>query len=332
MTGFLIGVIMYVFGIAMMQAAEGTVAGDLYFSNLSLAMYSLLIHATFMDGPSVVLDDLNTGSCLIFLTVIVLSALLLLNMLIGVLCEVVTNVSETERGIIEDADVREKVEEMLRLIDSDGSSTISKKELAEMVQNQKAIKILRSAGVDIAGLLDVADLVFQSDNSGRSFEKELDIDEFLAVIKSLRGSNTATVKDIMQLRRFMNKKTTLSVNHLERVEERLRHQDAKLRDLVHSVKGEESTQSSPGAWSISHSKSLPAVGYSSPNGQRGMFIEEDTEEEKPLAGDAQIYLSALDLAEKRCAVARQELEAAEKQREAAQKDLCQHVRKAISGR
>merc|ERR1719156_79480 len=92
----------YVFAIAFTQLAVGTESiGESYFSNVSHSMFSLLIHATFLDDLSAYADDLRNEAWYLLalsLVFICLAALTVMNMLIGVLCEVVSAVAERERG------------------------------------------------------------------------------------------------------------------------------------------------------------------------------------------------------------------------------------------
>merc|ERR1712037_403981 len=57
-------------------------------------------------------------------------------------------------------------------------------------------KALQGVGVDVIALFDYTEFVFQS-------SRELSFPEFMDVILQLRGSNTATVKDIVDLRKLV---------------------------------------------------------------------------------------------------------------------------------
>lgn len=225
--------IIYVFGIAMKQVAGGTQAGERYFGSVFLSMYSLAMHATLLDSPSKVLNDLGQESfpsAALFFFVILLSSLLLLNMLIGVLCEVVSNVSSVEKETLAVSFIREKVMAVFEEsgLDKDGDGVISKNELLRVLGNVDATQHLREAGVDVMGLVEFADIVFQSDTLGREFEKELTIADFMKLILQLRGTNTATVKDIVDLRKYMHTGRTETNHLLLNIVERMRHLEQSL--------------------------------------------------------------------------------------------------------
>eukprot|EP00931_Biecheleriopsis_adriatica_P120294 TRINITY_DN95408_c0_g1_i1.p1 TRINITY_DN95408_c0_g1~~TRINITY_DN95408_c0_g1_i1.p1 ORF type:complete len:657 (+),score=118.65 TRINITY_DN95408_c0_g1_i1:91-2061(+) len=227
--------IVYVFGIAMKQATKGTEAGELYFSSVGHSMASLLLHATLLDGPSLILAQLNTFASVIFCLVVGISSLLLLNMLIGVLCEVVNDVSETETAMMDEASMRETLQHIMEKIDADGNQSISRHELEEMLKNEEATNLLKQASVDLMGLLDMSDMIFQSDSAGEAYEKELSIDEFMKVIMPLRTTNKASVKDVLALRKFVNDSNTKTMGSIDRVEDRLRYLETRLRNLSHAL-------------------------------------------------------------------------------------------------
>ncbi|CAJ1331876.1 unnamed protein product [Effrenium voratum] len=220
-TGLLVVAVLYVFGIAMRQAAEGTEGGELYFSTVWRSMFSLLVYATLLDSPGSVMNTLNEFGLAIFLLVIALSALLLLNMLIGVMCEVVSGVSQTEREAIAEAFVRDKVQQVMVERHGKSSIRISRVELLEILNDRRATRLLAEAGVDVMGLVDVADFLFQSDLAGQEFEKVLSFEEFLRVVMSLRSSNSVTLKDIMDLRRTLHNNQTEIRNNITNLEERM---------------------------------------------------------------------------------------------------------------
>jgi len=203
-TGVLVIGVLYVFGIAMRQATVGTEGGAQYFGTVWKSMFSLLVYATLLDSPAEVMSSLNEMGVALFLLVIALSALLLLNMLIGVMCEVVSGVSQSEREVIAEAFVREKVQLIVRRRHGKSEVPVSRKELIDMLHDREATSLLNEAGVDVIGLVDVADFVFNSDD-GETGDQELSFEDFLRVVMALRGSNAVTLKDIMDLRRTLHK-------------------------------------------------------------------------------------------------------------------------------
>jgi len=236
----LLSVIIYMFGIALRQETAGTEAGARHFSTVFQSMYTLLVTATLLDGPGVVLADLGSGNIvggLLFFAVILISALLLLNLLVGVLVEVVSSVSVAEKEHLVVSFVNEKVRHVLEEtgLDQNGDGLISKDELLHILDNSETARHLQDAGVDVVGLVDFADVIFQSDESGREYNKQLGFNEFMKLVLQHRGSNTATVRDIVDLRKFMHTRSTQISNQMARVEDRLKHMTSKQKSASAAV-------------------------------------------------------------------------------------------------
>mmetsp|Transcript_86716 Transcript_86716/g.269576 ORF Transcript_86716/g.269576 Transcript_86716/m.269576 type:complete len:373 (+) Transcript_86716:1134-2252(+) len=222
----LVGVL-YIFGIAFTQLSEGTHFGDEYFQSVLDSMYILLIAGTLLDNVGAVVNNIGQESTLcavMFMVVIVLAALTMMNMLVGVLCEVVTNVAAAEKEALAVAFVKSRVRHILQNtgLDRDEDGLISKDELGALVENTEATTVLKEVGVDVVALVDFADFIFQSDRQGQRFEKKLDFNEFMDLVLKLRGTNSATVRDIVEMRTFINAQNTAMNNQLARIEERQR--------------------------------------------------------------------------------------------------------------
>merc|ERR1711972_886480 len=92
--------ILYVFGIVLRQLSDGTKMGSKYFHSVPGAMYTLLFNGTFLDSVRSTMDDIARESfacAIVFIVLISFSALTIMNMLIGVLCDVVRAVAATEK-------------------------------------------------------------------------------------------------------------------------------------------------------------------------------------------------------------------------------------------
>merc|ERR1712232_550778 len=136
---------------------------------------------------------------------LLLAAVTVLNMLVGILCDVVTQVScyEKEEALL--LFVREELQGLLESIGialdeaegGDGTvSCISRSTFEDLLTKPTAIKVIHQVGVDVVGLVDQTDFIFEGD-------QELSFAEFFDLILKLRGSNTATVKDMVDLRKLL---------------------------------------------------------------------------------------------------------------------------------
>eukprot|EP00929_Paragymnodinium_shiwhaense_P052961 TRINITY_DN2651_c0_g4_i1.p1 TRINITY_DN2651_c0_g4~~TRINITY_DN2651_c0_g4_i1.p1 ORF type:complete len:636 (+),score=147.39 TRINITY_DN2651_c0_g4_i1:141-2048(+) len=212
--------LLFIFGIAFVQMAKDYDVGVTYFSSVPSSMYFLLVHGTLLLSTDYKALELRAEGGLmltsIFFVFILLGAVLIMNVLIGVLCEVVSAVALVEKEEMLVNYVRAKLEKVMAIIDEDGGGTISREEFGLILENIDAMEALIDVGVDVVGLVDFADFIFGDDgmeDSNRP-QVELTLSEFLEVILQLRGSNNASVKDMVDLRKFVH-------NHIM-------HQSAKI--------------------------------------------------------------------------------------------------------
>ena len=73
---------------------------------------------------------------------------------------------------------------------------ISRSEMAALLDIPGAAQALEEVGVDPGGLVDLADFIFED-------IEELEFDEFMAVVLRLRGTKTATIRDLLDLRSYV---------------------------------------------------------------------------------------------------------------------------------
>merc|ERR1712151_897851 len=65
-----------------------------------------------------------------------------------------------------------------------------------MIDNPDMVSVLDRVGVDVNGLAELNDFVFRG-------KEALPFHDFMAVLLQLRGSQQATVKDIVEMRKFL---------------------------------------------------------------------------------------------------------------------------------
>merc|ERR1711865_713055 len=114
-------------------------------------MYTLLVYGVLLDSVGVLTRALSSEKVLslMFLAFILIAALTVMNMLVGVLCEVVSAVAATEQEEMLVNYVNAKLSEVMALLDSDGGGSISKVEFLQILENDDAIKCLSDVGVDV---------------------------------------------------------------------------------------------------------------------------------------------------------------------------------------
>jgi len=210
--------LLYMFGImfkTFAEKADDQTVKDT-FRTVPKSMLNLLLTGTLMDGPTVTYAILDDGQmphlCFLFLLFVFLSSFTVLNMLIGILCEVISRVdSEAKEGEAVDF-LKNHLLEFLECYDKDGNGHINAKEFGYMTTNADFTDVLERFGVDCQDLISMKDILYEDKDisaTEKDEDKELRIglsyDDFLEVVMRLRGGNSSTVSDIVELREYMQR-------------------------------------------------------------------------------------------------------------------------------
>merc|ERR1719454_1782787 len=81
-------------------------------------------------------------------------------------------------------------------LDADGDMHISAKEFTSLLLMPAAASAISDVGVDPVGLIDFADFIFHE-------QEYLTFGDFIDIILQFRGSNSCTVKDMVEVRRYL---------------------------------------------------------------------------------------------------------------------------------
>merc|ERR1712110_1389065 len=122
-----------------------------------------------------------------------LSSLTVLNMLVGVLCDVVSEVAGKERVERATTMASERMKGIAEELDEDFNGKISYNEFSRIMEKPEALQTLEDVGVNPVAIVDFAELFFVE--NGCSIE--LPFDQFMEMVMDLRETNTAKVKDVM---------------------------------------------------------------------------------------------------------------------------------------
>merc|ERR1711865_444554 len=117
-------------------------------------------------------------------------------MLIGVGCEGVSAAAEMERAEDKTEELRNHILEVVKFVDVDGDKKVSAEEFVRICESQDAIEGLHELDVDVVALVDYADVIFQD-------KGELSMKDFTTLLVQFRGTNTGTVKDLVNVRKYL---------------------------------------------------------------------------------------------------------------------------------
>lgn len=202
-------ILIYVFGIAFTSVLKDSDVGASSFPNVLYSMHSLVMHGAFCDDITGIMTELIQESYIAFTLMYVLmllAAVTIMNMLIGILCEVITAVADAEREAISFGYVKETLQRCLSAgVDQNNDGIIDQGEFLAMLENPAAIDALREIDIDVVSIYDYIPVIFGDSEDGKE-TKSLPFNEFLEVLLQLRGGNSSTVKDLVDLRKWLTSK------------------------------------------------------------------------------------------------------------------------------
>lgn len=203
----LLVIVIYVFAVTFVQIMAGSDdAGAAYFATVPDAMGSLLLHGVFLENIPELMKRVGRESFFygaILLLFILIATLTILNMLVGVLVEVVGVVASVEKEKMLITFVKGKLVKIMEKVvgvvqEGDDDLRISQEQFMLLLQSPEGARCLHDVGVDPVGLVDFIGFLFQETD-------QFSFQELINLVLSLRGSNTATVKDIVDLRKCIMK-------------------------------------------------------------------------------------------------------------------------------
>eukprot|EP00448_Togula_jolla_P023674 CAMPEP_0170584164 /NCGR_PEP_ID=MMETSP0224-20130122/8542_1 /TAXON_ID=285029 /ORGANISM="Togula jolla, Strain CCCM 725" /LENGTH=247 /DNA_ID=CAMNT_0010907579 /DNA_START=490 /DNA_END=1233 /DNA_ORIENTATION=+ len=203
----------YVFAIVLYEILGNEPSADPWFRTLPLSMWTLLVDGTLLDNMGIVVDELLRieafHAVTIFMMFTLLSAMLILNMLIGVLCEVVSGVAALEKEEAAIDLMKRSVLGILKRLDADGTGEITEAMMEQLTDDPLAIEVLYDLQVDVDYLMEIKDMMI-SDPA-----RTLTITEVMDLILSIRGDRSPLMKDMVGSSRFLTWKINAVTDQME---------------------------------------------------------------------------------------------------------------------
>jgi len=239
-TALLLVLVLYVFSIIFTSVFhQGLVADDIatdecdagvpvacaqvLFGSLGKSMRHLFIMGTILDDVTVCTNTIRGTSesvimVIVFVVFVVVSAFTLLNMLIGILCEVVTATSEGERLKSSEARIHDAIESIFNAMDEDQSGSISREEFLKMEDDEEVIAALAQLKVKTKHFRMYADLMFEEVGEDDDEEPTIPLAATIEMIMSLRPGTTVTALEFALLCQSINRNHYHVKNAIIRVE------------------------------------------------------------------------------------------------------------------
>ena len=142
--------------------------------------------------------------------VMFINAITLMNILIGIVVEVISNVAMAEREMVNVRWVQDVIYQFL----GDDVESLKQDELMEILGTGKTLGSLKLLGVDAAILREMVLGYFKEVEDVS--DTEMPLQNFVELVMQLRGANTASVKDVVDLRKWLQEAQELHLHALSR--------------------------------------------------------------------------------------------------------------------
>eukprot|EP00927_Polykrikos_kofoidii_P083162 TRINITY_DN8456_c0_g1_i1.p1 TRINITY_DN8456_c0_g1~~TRINITY_DN8456_c0_g1_i1.p1 ORF type:complete len:595 (+),score=85.65 TRINITY_DN8456_c0_g1_i1:134-1918(+) len=207
----LLFLIIYIFAILFTQLMRDSKEAKGCFEDVLMSMNCLMLNSVFPDQKDLLETMLSHSMILYALNLLFmsLSCLTVMNLLIGVLCEVVSEVARAEKEGILAAHLQNKIRELLPIIDKDGNNEISSQEFTAFLTNQQVCRVLHEAGIDVCALAEHAAFIFRD-------EETVSFTSFVQMALQFRDQNAASVKELRSLRKALSEDMYLIEKNLSR--------------------------------------------------------------------------------------------------------------------
>jgi hypothetical protein len=192
------------------------------FGSMGKSMLSLLVMGTILDDVTACTDAIresgNRTMLFAFLLYILINSFTMMNMLVGILVEVVGNTAEGEKERVTEDRVRTTITDMFAKLDRDDSGMVTKEEFQNMKQDKNVKNALKELHIKGKQFEQYAYLLFDEDEN-----TEIDFETLLGMIFRLRPGAPVGALDFADFKqKLLDRQTQLGsqVSRIGRLVER----------------------------------------------------------------------------------------------------------------
>mmetsp|Transcript_42538 Transcript_42538/g.99175 ORF Transcript_42538/g.99175 Transcript_42538/m.99175 type:complete len:332 (-) Transcript_42538:98-1093(-) len=212
--------IIYVFAILLRQLTASYDVGTRYFSSVTHSMMTLFLTG-IVPNQATLIEEVGVASWVFWLIIVgfvLLASVTIMYMLVGVLVEVMTVISATEKEGMTVSYVASTLRVLMHQLNYSTEVPLSQREFQMLLVEEDVDRLLSGLGVDVVALVDTADVIYEDMNK---MGKSMTFENLVDTILNLRGKNTATVKDVKEQARVIKSMVqhTLTANGNKVMEE-----------------------------------------------------------------------------------------------------------------
>lgn len=141
-----------------------------FFGSMGKSMMALLVMGTILDDVTActmaIRNTEKMGMLVLFILYIIINSFMMMNMLVGILVEVVGSTAQGEKQRFAEDEVNNSMMDIFETMDKDGSGLISRQEFVEMRHSDSVMKSLQQLGIKEKQFEMYTELLFQPGEDG----------------------------------------------------------------------------------------------------------------------------------------------------------------------
>lgn len=192
------------------------------FGSMGKSMRHLFIMGTILDDITACTNSIRASpkpmmGLGFFFVFVLVSSFTMLNMLIGILCEVVGQTSEDEEQKATEANIREAIGSLFKTMDEDGNGTISRHEFMAMKEDKAVLDSLSALDVQARHFDMYADLMFAPPEPGVR-QEPLTLEKMINMIMRLRPGSKVSALDFASFQQAVFKNHSFIKQQIMRID------------------------------------------------------------------------------------------------------------------
>lgn len=237
-----------------------------FFGSMGKSMLSLLVMGTILDDvtacTTVIRDTENIWMLSAFIIYILINSFTMMNMLVGILVEVVGNTADEEKKRLLEEKVRDSIKSIFIEMDKDKSGMVSRKEFQEMRRHKTVARALNDLQIKEKQFDMYCELLFEKTETGE--ETSIGFEKLLNMILRLRPGTAVSSLDFAAFAQTVSGATAQMRDRIARLDRScdVLASEAPLQLSMDTPRGDEKHDSGfpQDASPISHGSTAPLLG------------------------------------------------------------------------